>query len=130
MSFKVHAGQIKERAAFVKAKHVDKETTSREMFVAPGRAVHTYIDSWGNPNNFLVTAKLEKAEIITEDNKVNFIGAAGWGIVGGVLTGGLGFLAGAVLGGRGKETFAALKFSDGTELVVSGKPKNVVTLLR
>jgi hypothetical protein len=129
MNFKIHAGQIKERAAFVKVKHLEKETQSRQLFVAPGRAVHTYIDSWGNQNVFLIAATIEKAEIITEDNKVNFIGAAGWGVVGGVLTGGLGFLAGALLGGRGKETFCALKFSDGTQMVVSGKPKDVVKLL-
>lgn len=130
MNYKIRAGQIKERPAFFKPKHVDKETESRELYVAPGRAVHTYIDRWGNLNTFLIASQIEKAEIITEDNKVNFVGAAGWGIVGGVLTGGLGFLAGAVLGGRGKETYCAVRFADGTEMIVSGRPKDVVKLLR
>lgn len=130
MKFKVHGGQIVERGAFLKPQHIDKEIRSKEINVMFGTLSHNYTDRWGNPNNFIVASEIEKAEIITEDNKVNFVGAAGWGIVGGVLTGGLGFLAGALLGGRGKETFCAVRFKDGTQMILSGKPKEVVTLLK
>lgn len=129
MNFKIRGGQILSHECFVKEKHVQKEYRSKELISMFGTLSHHYTDGWGNPNNFVITTEIETAEIITEDNKVNFMGAAGWGIVGGLLTGGVGLLAGAILGGRGKETFCAVRFKDGTQLVVSGSPKHVVTLL-
>lgn len=66
---------------------------------------------------------------ITEDNAVNFKGAAGWGIVGGLLTGGVGLLAGAILGGRGKTKTFAVRFKGGSQFLCRGKSKDYAKLL-
>lgn len=73
MKFKVHGGQIADRAAFLKPQHIDKEVRSRDLNLIFGTLSHAYTDNWGNPNNFVVAIEIETAEIITEDNKVNFV---------------------------------------------------------
>lgn len=130
MKFKIHGGNMVQPELFLKDKHVGKTVRHQDLTVIFGNMTHTYQGEWGGINVAQVKAEVDKAEIITEDNKVNFLGAAGWGIVGGLLTGGVGLLAGAILGGRGKETFCAIRFKDGSQFIVSGKPKDVVTLLR
>jgi hypothetical protein len=129
MKFKIHGGSMAQPDKFLKPKHVGKRFKHKHFATMFGVFQHHYESDWGNPTVVNVGTEIESAEIITEDNKVNFMGAAGWGIVGGLLTGGVGLLAGAVLGGRGKETYCALRFKDGSQFVVSGKPKDVVALM-
>lgn len=130
MGLKIRGGKIQNEAAFVKPKHVGKSVKSVEFGTMFGAFLHQYKDDWGNLNSFSVTAEIADLQIVTEDNKVNFTGALGWGAVGGILTGGVGLLAGAVLGGMGKEAYAALRFKDGSQFMVSGKPKDLASLMK
>lgn len=61
--------------------------------------------------------EVAQLEQITEDNKVKVLGAAGWGVAGGVVFGPVGLLAGLVLGGRGKKVVFACHFHDGRKLL-------------
>lgn len=129
MIFKVLGEKIVNEPAFLKEKHVGKpHNKSKEITLMMGNLTHTYQGEWGGWNLVPISVPLETAEIVTEENKVNFTGALGWGAVGGILTGGIGLLAGALLGGRGKSTVCALKFKDGSQFLVSGKPKDIAKL--
>lgn len=129
MKFKIHGGSMVQPQLFVKEKHAGKQVKHKDFVLFLGSFQHHYEADWASLTVVNVTADIETAEIITEDNKVNFMGAAGWGIVGGLLTGGIGLLAGAILGGRGKETYCAVRFKDGSQFIVSGKPKDIMALI-
>lgn len=129
MKFKILGGKIKTPSAFHKDKHADGRPTSKAIILMFGNLLHEYQSTWGNLNSFHIGVDLESCEIVTDENKVNFTGALGWGAVGGVLTGGIGLLAGALLGGRGKQTVCAVRFSDGTQFLVSGKTKDCAKLM-
>ena len=80
--------------------------------------------AWWNP--FLVKYPPDRiAEIrqITEENRKDFLGAAGWAAAGGLALGPLGLLAGAVFGGRHKAIYFAVKLDDGRRAVIQTSPK-------
>lgn len=80
MKYKIHGGQVVDAKAFYKPDHIGGVWKSQELGLLLGNLTHTYArDRNGWPNVFKVQAQIESAEIITEDNKVNFLGAAGWG---------------------------------------------------
>lgn len=57
-------------------------------------------------------------------------GAAAWAIAGGVLTGGLGLLVGAAVGGRRRQVASYLvRFKDGQHLAFTTKAKAVIRAL-
>ena len=60
---------------------------------------------------------------VSEENKVQVLGAAGWGTVGALALGPVGLLAGLVLGGRGKKVVFAVKFNDGKRALVEVNQK-------
>jgi hypothetical protein len=74
------------------------------------------------PKPHPISSYFEAMEEITEDNKVKFGSAVGWGVAGALLAGPLGLAAGAVLGGRGKKVLFAVKLSDGREFVAETDP--------
>src|SRR4051812_14469536 len=71
---------------------------------------------------------LVKVEIITEENKKKFIATAGWGLVGGVLLGPLGVLAGVLAGGNKKEVCVACTVKDGRRFMALVDVKTAQTL--
>ena len=72
--------------------------------------------------------ELETLEIATEENVKKLGGAIGWGIAGGVLFGPVGLLAGALLGGRKKETTFVAKFKDGRKILGTTDHKTFVNI--
>lgn len=74
------------------------------------------------PKTHPIASYFETVEEITEDNKVKFGSAVGWGVAGALLAGPLGLAAGAVLGGRGKKVLFAVKLRDGREFVAESDP--------
>ena len=129
MNFKILGGKVVDEGLFYKEKHRGKKNSPEAISLTFGNIFHSYKSEWGSPNNVGPLPKLSQCEIVTDENKVNFIGAAGWGAVGGILTGGIGILAGALLGGRGKATVCAIKFPDGSQFIVQGKTKDVAKLM-
>jgi len=65
-----------------------------------------------NPN-VTVNGRVASIELVTEQNKKKFIGAAGWGIVGALALGPLGALAGLLAGGNKKQICFACELKDG-----------------
>lgn len=60
---------------------------------------------------------IESLEAATEQGVKKIGGALGWGVVGGVIAGPLGAIAGAVLGGNHRETAFTLVMKDGRRLI-------------
>lgn len=61
---------------------------------------------------------IESIEQVDEEKTTDIKSAVGWGIVGGLATGGIGLLAGALIAGRNKKyvTFE-IRFKDGTYFI-------------
>jgi len=60
---------------------------------------------------------VEKVEMLTEESKKKFMGAAGLGIVGAFALGPLGLIAGALAGGNKKEVCFACYLKDGKKFM-------------
>ena len=74
---------------------------------------------------------IKNIEEITEENKVRVLGAAGWGLLGTLVAGPFGLVAGAILGGRGKSVVFAVEFHDGKRALIEtdgGTWKKIVAL--
>ena len=71
----------------------------------------------------IFASELEEIDIATEDNVKKIGGTAGWGVVGGVLLGPVGLLAGLLAGGRKKEVTFVAKFKDGRKLLATTDSK-------
>lgn len=56
-------------------------------------------------------------EQITEENKTSVLGKAGWGTVGALALGPLGFLAGVFLGGKSQSVYFVCKLDDGRQFM-------------
>ncbi|HUY32965.1 MAG TPA: hypothetical protein VMV69_09305 [Pirellulales bacterium] len=72
---------------------------------------------------------IQSVEAVNDKNKVNVLGALGGGAVGGLLAGGFGLLAGAVLAGRGKAVLLVVHLKDGRQFLCSANPKEYELLL-
>lgn len=72
--------------------------------------------------------KIETLEVASEENVKNLGGAVGWGIAGGLLTGGVGLLAGALLGGQGKNVTFICKLKDGRKFMATAKNKDFIKM--
>jgi len=124
------SAELKNKKATQKLKEGGKLTALHLTF---GNCMLEITTKWGSSILTDTTPTLinsiEEITEITEENAVNFKGAAGWAIVGGVLTGGVGVLAGALLGGRGKEVTFAIRLKDESQFLCTGKTKNYTALL-
>lgn len=60
---------------------------------------------------------LEAVEHASEESVKRLGGTVGWGVVGGVLFGPVGLLAGLLAGGRGKDVTFIARFSDGRKFL-------------
>jgi hypothetical protein len=71
---------------------------------------------------------LESVEIAVQHNEVKVGGAVGWGAAGAILAGPLGLLAGAVLGGRGKQVVFVGVLKDGRKFLGQTDSKTFAAL--
>ena len=65
------------------------------------------------PHRMQVAEFFESIEIAAQHSSVKLGGAVGWGAAGAILAGPIGMLAGAVLGGRGKQVVFVAVLKDG-----------------
>jgi hypothetical protein len=70
----------------------------------------------------------ESIEIAAQHNSVKVGGAVGWGAAGAVLAGPFGLLAGAVLGGRGKQVVFVAVLKDGRRFLGQTDSKTFAAL--
>ena len=103
MGFKIIGGDIPKSAAFVSSQ------------------LGTFL-TLGFFQNVTLKGNIERLEIITEESKKNFIGSAGWGLVGGLALGGVGLLAGVLSGGNKKEICFACYLKDGRKFLAVADP--------
>ena len=138
--YKILGGQLSDSAvlysAILRADVTHKITEGGKLTALSlmmGSLTLELVTKWGNKivadTDPTLIQNVNEIIEVTDDNSVNFMGAAGWGIVGGLLTGGVGLLAGAILGGRGKTTTFAIRFNDGSQFLCSGKSKDYSRLL-
>lgn len=73
--------------------------------------------------------KFKSIEIGTEENVKKVSGAVGWGVVGGIVAGPLGILAGAMLGGNKKQVTFILELDDGRQLMGTVDSKTYTELV-
>jgi hypothetical protein len=71
----------------------------------------------GNWKRLDITNLIDKAELITTENKISIMSVAGWGILGALIFGPVGVLAGAILGGRRKQYGIICYLKDGRKFM-------------
>ncbi|MCM0757404.1 SHOCT domain-containing protein [Sporomusa sphaeroides DSM 2875] len=108
MSFKVIGGDIPESTAF-------SEHWSKCYLVI--------VKGFLKADKYLLNGNVASVEIVTEENQKKFVGAAGWGLVGGLALGPLGLLAGVLAGGNKKEVCFACVLADGRKFIAKSDTK-------
>lgn len=73
-------------------------------------------------------SKLELVQVASEDVVKKFFGTAGCGLVGGLILGPVGALAGLLAGGRKKEITFIARFRDGRKLLATTDSKTFLKL--
>jgi hypothetical protein len=68
-------------------------------------------------------SKIKTLEVASEENIKRVGGTVGWGVAGTIALGGIGLLAGLVLGGKGKEISFVAQFKDGRRLLATTDSK-------
>lgn len=99
MSFKVIAGDFPTHASFT-------STFGNGCYIVSGWNDEVKLDD-----------HIKSAEILTEESKKKFMGAAGWGLVGAAALGPLGLIAGVLAGGNKKEICFACELKDGRKFM-------------
>ncbi len=72
--------------------------------------------------------ELETVEIASEENVKKMGGTVGWGVVGALVLGPVGLLAGLLMGGRKKDVTFVAKFKDGRKLLATTDSKTFTKL--
>ncbi|MGH1595477.1 hypothetical protein ACRBEJ_15935 [Yersinia proxima] len=72
--------------------------------------------------------KVATLDIATEDSVKKVGGTIGWGVIGGVLAGPVGILAGALLGGNKKEITFVAELDDGRKFMATTDSKSFTSL--
>lgn len=70
-----------------------------------------------------IKGNIDKIEVVTEETKKKFIGAAGWGLVGAAALGPLGLIAGVLSGGNKKEICFVCYLKDGRKFMAISDSK-------
>ena len=76
-----------------------------------------------SPSETIPLSKLESVEVASEESVKRIGGTVGWSIVGTVMLGPVGLLAGLLLGGRGKDVTFVARFKDGRKLLATTDSK-------
>jgi hypothetical protein len=102
------------------------DTKQQPMFLKPdglaGALTH-------RGEKVLLPGNIESLDVVTEENKKRFVGAAGWGLVGAAALGPLGALAGVLAGGRTKEVVVAVALKSGQRFLAQVDPATHKRLL-
>lgn len=105
----------------------------RKIKCLNGKYTLQLVDGWGGiVETESIPPFLENVSEITEIEQgkgLNMKGAVGWGLLGGVATGGIGLLAGAFLGGRGKKVTFSIRFKDGSYFICLADTNDYLKLL-
>lgn len=72
---------------------------------------------------------IEEITEVTEETTVDVLRGAGWGLLGKIVAGKLGLVAGLFLGGRGNSTTFAMRLKDGSEFLCRGFSRDYARLL-
>lgn len=97
-------------------------TDHRAVFNAGGFGF-TEQNEYGKPAVQYYMSDVKNIEEITVENNVKVLGAAGWGLLGTVVAGPFGLVAGAILGGRGKTICFSVEFNDGHRSLIETDSK-------
>ncbi|OIJ43565.1 hypothetical protein [Massilia timonae] len=73
--------------------------------------------------NIVLTGYLTSVSIATEEEVRRVGGTIGWGIAGAAILGPVGLLAGALLGGKGKDVTFVAQFNDGKKMLATTDSK-------
>lgn len=73
-------------------------------------------------------SEIQELEPASEETVKRIGGAVGWGVVGGVLLGPVGLLAGFLAGGQGKDVTFVCKFKDGRKFMATTSSKTYIQL--
>ncbi len=73
-------------------------------------------------------SRLATIELASEESVKRVGGTLGWGVVGGVLLGPVGLLAGLLAGGRGKDVTFIATFKDGRKLLGTTDNKSYISM--
>jgi len=110
-----------------------KITRVKHLQCDKGKYQFVFEDNWGReilsdtvPPFF---ENLEEIKELDEEKRLNLMSAAGWGIVGGLATGGIGLLAGALFAGRGKSITYGIRLKDGSHFICISSSKDYAKLL-
>ena len=76
----------------------------------------------GKDSSIDLNGNITSVEIVTEENKKKFLGAAGWSLAGGALLGPVGLLVGALAGGNKKEVSFAVYLKNGKKFLAKADP--------
>ena len=110
-TIKVHAGDFTKGEGQVAFGHLTLKTKEK------------YIMGEG-----IAFSELDDVAVATEDSVKKIGGTVGWGIVGGVILGPVGLLAGLLLGGKKKEVTFVARFKDGRKLLATADSKTFIKL--
>jgi hypothetical protein len=117
-NFEILAGDFTKGSASI----TDKEIC---MFSKPaGFATVRYSDVR------LPVRRIRQVEVATEESVKRVGGAVGWGAAGAILAGPAGLIAGALLGGRGKDVTFVVVFDDGRKFLAKGSSKAYEAFLK
>lgn len=67
--------------------------------------------------------KIAEVEAASEESATRIAGAVGWGAAGALMFGPVGLLAGALLGGKGKDVTFVCRLKDGRKFIATGPEK-------
>ena len=94
---------------------------------SPGEVCSDHIRIWSDQHWFrgerISYTDFKSIEVANEENVTKFGSAAGWGAAGAVVLGPVGFLAGALLGGKGKEITFIAELKNGKKFMATTENK-------
>ena len=113
MSFKVIAGDFHSLTTYNSSSILKEKKLIAAIVSDDGNNRVEEINLKGN---------IDKIEVVTEESKKKFIGAAGWGLVGSAALGPVGLIAGVLAGGNKKEICFVCYLKDGRKFMAFSDP--------
>lgn len=106
----------------------DKHAIMRTGYFT-GKMKVLIIPKWFLFSDTIRRRDIQSVEQVTDDNKVNVLGAIGGGAVGALIAGPIGALAGSLLGGRGKAVVCVVTLCDNRRFLCSASIREFEQLL-
>jgi len=111
--FKVLAGDFAEGAASITEKEIALFSKANRAGFATVRIADVKVP----------LSRIASVEVASEESVKRVGGAVGWGTAGALVAGPAGLLAGAILGGRGKDVTFVVVLQDGRRFLAKGDAK-------